>query len=97
EPAGDSVDDPVRQYLREIHRVKLLTAYEERRLAARLEEQVALASAAAEAAVADEPAADLEAAIVLYQRLVAQGDLIEAVLADVGLDEELPLLERLGE
>jgi RNA polymerase primary sigma factor len=97
EAVSDSVDDPVRQYLREIHRVKLLTAYEERRLAARLEEQVTLESAAAEAAVADELAADLQAAIVLYERLAARRDLVEAVLADVGLDEDLPLFERLAD
>jgi len=41
-PAADeeAIGDPVRQYLREIHRVKLLTGPEERFLAARLEEQV---------------------------------------------------------
>jgi RNA polymerase primary sigma factor len=97
EPTSDSVDDPVRQYLREIHRVKLLTAYEERRLASRLEEQVTLASAAAEAAVADEPASDVQAAIVLYERMVAQMDLVEAVLAESGPDDDRPVFERMAD
>src|SRR5262249_22810762 len=81
----DRVDDRARQSLREIHRVKLLTAQEERRLAARLEEQVVLAGAAAEEAVDGEPASDVDAALVLYRRLSDRGDLIDALCAEAGL------------
>ena len=91
----DRVDDPVRQYLREIHRVKLLTAQEERRLAARLEEQVVLAGAASEEAVGEEPAPDVDAAVVLYRRMAERAGLIEALFAEAGLDDEQPIFARL--
>src|SRR5262245_27392591 len=38
----DTADDPLRTYLREIHEVDLLTAADERELACRIEERVAL-------------------------------------------------------
>jgi RNA polymerase primary sigma factor len=97
ETGSDTTDDPVRQYLREIHRVKLLTALEERRLAARLEEQVVLASVASEAAIDDEPAADLGAAVALYERLVLRGELVDAICHDLGLDDGAPIFGRLGD
>jgi RNA polymerase primary sigma factor len=93
----DRVDDPVRQYLREIHRVKLLTAQEERRLAARLEEQVVLASAASEEALDGEPAPDVDAALVLYRRLVARAELIDALCLEAGLDGDRPIFVRMAD
>jgi RNA polymerase primary sigma factor len=93
----DRVDDPVRQYLREIHRVKLLTAQEERRLAARLEEQVVLASAAAEDALDGEPAPDVDTAFVLYRRLAGRSELIDALCAEASLDEDQPIFVRLAD
>src|SRR5690349_12780728 len=42
EPDDDTADDPLRTYLREIHEVDLLTAADERELACRIEERVAL-------------------------------------------------------
>ncbi|HZQ98521.1 MAG TPA: sigma-70 family RNA polymerase sigma factor [Chloroflexota bacterium] len=100
EPEPDeagSIDDPVRQYLREIHRVKLLTAAEERYLAARIEDQVVLAGAASEAAVDDEPAADVEAAVVLCRRLFERQPLVEALWEDVGCDPDAPVFARLAD
>ena len=98
--AGDeeSIGDPVRQYLREIHRVKLLTAFEERFLAARLEEQVVLDdTAAAHAAGADEAAADVATAVELYGRLLAREPLVDALFADLCVDADAPLMQRLGD
>src|SRR5690242_14067530 len=39
---GDTSDDPLRAYLREIHEVNLLTARDERFLASRMEESIML-------------------------------------------------------
>ncbi|TAK20204.1 MAG: sigma-70 family RNA polymerase sigma factor [Chloroflexota bacterium] len=102
---GERVDDPVRQYLREIHRVKLLTAESERHLAARLEELVVLGEAASEHAidpaqpdhvVNEEPASDVEAAARLYARMAKRGDLIEALCDASATDPDQSYFGRLA-
>jgi len=96
ETGSESIDDHVRQYLREIHRVKLLTALEERRLAARLEERVTLADVAAAEAIDDEPAADVAAAVALYRRLHGRRDLLEMLCRDTALDPDSPIFSQLA-
>ncbi|MBM4417514.1 MAG: sigma-70 family RNA polymerase sigma factor [Chloroflexi bacterium] len=91
----ERVSDPVRQYLREIHRVALLTAESERHLAARMEEQVALAALATEHASDGHLASDADVALRLYERLSGRIDLIQALFAEVGVTDERPLFVRL--
>ena len=93
----ERIDDPVRQYLREIHRVKLLTAAEERRLASRLEEQVILATAAMDGSVDGEPGSDLDAAQVLYSRLHGRRELVGALCTECALEEDAAIFARLSD
>src|SRR4051794_10178892 len=59
-------DDPVRMYLQEIHEVPLLTASDEKRLACRLEELVALNRVRSELGLDDRPSDRALPAIAIY-------------------------------
>jgi len=63
-------DDPVRMYLQEIHEVHLLTASDEKRLACRLEELVALNRVRASLDLQDRPEDRALPAIAIYEQVV---------------------------
>src|SRR5438270_9491230 len=72
----DTGDDPLRTYLREIHEVSLLTAADERMLACRMEEMIALDDLRALAEVqGDEPLGGAEIAVRLYERMYEKAPL----------------------
>jgi RNA polymerase primary sigma factor len=89
EPDEDAADDPLRTYLREIHEVDLLTAADERELACRIEERVALLriQALLAAALGREPTA-LDVAVGLCARLAERCDLVDVLF------ERFPLPSR---
>src|SRR2546421_6010622 len=67
----DSGDDPLRTYLREIHEVNLLTAADERWLACRMEEMIAIDElrSAGTLQPMDGITPDLAMAVRLYERV----------------------------
>jgi len=72
-PASDVVepsDDPVRMYLQEIHEVNLLTASDEKRLACRLEELVALNRFRASCGIQELHRALAAPAVEIYDRVL---------------------------
>ena len=93
---SELIDDPVRMYLREIGRVTLLTAADERRLALQLaafkhvdkSEQEFLANN-------DRPASSADVVKLLLERIQDQGDLIEAVSEYLAIDEKMTIGELL--
>ena len=106
EDVVESVDDPVSIYLREIGRVDLLTAQEERALARDkelanhlrdLKRELAqgLADAAADGITrdGDDEAAAWEAAMLLLARIATSAALVQAVGLHLGLDAVLTLDE----
>ena len=77
---SEAADDPLRTYLREIHEVNLLTARDERYLASRMEESVALDQVIASLRIetASEPGS-LEVLSELLTRVREAMDLVEAI------------------
>src|SRR5579862_4460951 len=85
----DSGDDPLRTYLREIHEVNLLTAADERTLACRMEEMVALDEL--RAALIDGTTVDI--AVRLYERTLERAAIAQ-VLSEMAQEDELvPLIQ----
>jgi RNA polymerase primary sigma factor len=80
EDDSEAADDPLRTYLREIHEVNLLTARDERYLASRMEESVALDQVVASLRIetASEPGS-VEILSELLTRVREALDLIEAL------------------
>ncbi len=94
-------DDPVRMYLQEIHEVQLLTASDEKRLACRLEELVALnrvrkqmglqdctrSLAAPAVAIYRQVVADLPIAYAIERLAVLDSSTVASLLQDSGMRE----------
>ena len=93
---GDVIDDPVRMYLREIGRVTLLTAADERRLALQRASykhvEKALNDLRAEMQRAPR---DTDVAKLLLNRIHEQQDLLEAVAEFLAIEEEITISELL--
>ena len=93
DPDGSElIDDPVRMYLREIGRVTLLTAADERRLAQEFQsgKHVLLA----EKEIADEterPATSADIAKTLLKRLEGQSELLESITEYLVIEDPLTL------
>lgn len=102
EDLEDSVDDPVRMYLHEIHQVALLTAMDEKRLACRLEEAryinrvreglgragaVEVPNPELASAIYRDVAADLAIAYAIAKLAVLDTSSVAALLLDPGLRE----------
>jgi len=90
--SSELIDDPVRMYLREIGRVTLLTAADERRLALQLVSSKHVA--VAEKEISDEtqrPVPSAEIIKSLLKRLEGQADLLEAVTGYLAIEEPLTL------
>ena len=86
------IDDPVRMYLREIGRVPLLKAKDERLLARRMEAGEHVAHLVEELAGLDQrPVLASQAVQALVQRIWAALPLIKALGRDLGLGEDLNL------
>ena len=93
---SELIDDPVRMYLREIGRVTLLTAADERRLALQLAAYKHIDKGEQEfLADTDRPASASDVAKLLLSRLQDQGDLIEAVSEYLAIDEKMTISELL--
>ena len=92
---GDVIDDPVRMYLREIGRVTLLTAADERRLALQLAsfKHVEKGEQALRAEGSRTRAADV--ARHLLSRLHDQRELLDDVVAFLAIEEKMTLGELL--
>ena len=90
-------DDPVRMYLREIGRVGLLTASDERFLARRMEISQRLADIQADmAAKTGRMPTAADTTIELLNRVAAQHDVATAVAGFIGLPKEVTLGTLLG-
>ena len=100
EPEAETVevlDDPVRMYLREIGRVRLLTSSDERVLARKIEGGKHLQALRKEFEDAEgRPARAWEATRVLLLRLVAASPLVDALGRELGLPENLKLSQIVG-
>ncbi len=100
EPEPETVevlDDPVRMYLREIGRVRLLTSSDERVLARKIEggkHLLALRKEFEEAV--GRPPRSWEASRTLLLRLVAAAPLVAALCKDLGLPADLKLSQIAG-
>ncbi len=92
----EEVDDPVRMYLREIGRVYLLTAEDERRLARKMEEGAYLDNIWDEFydAVGEEPTA-VDIVLHIYRDLVGDWDLLNVVANYAGLPADATIAQRL--
>ena len=93
---SELIDDPVRMYLREIGRVTLLTAADERRLAQqlhsgkhvdKLEKQILDAT--------ERPVRAADGVRELLKRLEGQSELLEAIVEFLAIDEPMTLRELL--
>ena len=106
EDVAESVDDPVSIYLREIGRVELLTAQEERALAREkelashlrelereLEQGLAGAAADEPARGGEDEAASWEAAMLLLARIASSAAVARVVVRHLGLDAVLTVDE----
>ena len=93
---GDVIDDPVRMYLREIGRVTLLTAADERRLALQRASYKHVEKAANDLrAETGRTPRDTDVAKLLLRRLHEQRGLLEAVTEFLAIEEEITLGELL--
>ncbi len=96
EVEGDVIDDPVRMYLREIGRVTLLTAADERRLALQRASYKHVEKCQNELrAESQRNPRDTELAKQLLRRIHEQRDLLEAVTEWLAIEEEITLGELL--
>ena len=92
------LDDPVRMYLREIGRVRLLTSNDERVLARKLEGRKHLLNLGKELAELEgRPASPWEVTRALLRRLVNSAPLLHALENQVGLPHDLPLSQIVEE
>jgi len=93
---GDVIDDPVRMYLREIGRVTLLTAADERRLALQRASYKHVEKAVNDLrAETGRTPRDTEVAKLLLHRLHDQQGLLEAITEFLAIEEEITLGELL--
>ncbi len=92
----DAGDDPLRTYLREIHEVNLLTAADERMLACRMEEMIALDEVWHELREAHDglPPTGLDTAIRLYERVHARRVLAQVLARLEDMDDAALLLQN---
>ncbi|MHB1415245.1 MAG: sigma-70 family RNA polymerase sigma factor [Chloroflexota bacterium] len=92
----EDVDDPVRMYLREIGRVFLLTAVDERRLARKMEEGGYLDGIWNDfyEASGEEPAA-VDIVLHIYRDLLQDLDLLSVVIQHVELPDDLTVAQRI--
>jgi len=82
----DMIDDPVRMYLREIGRVHLLTAKDERRLARSMERSIQIKSLEKELTVQDgRPPKAYEIVLLLLKRLGQASSLADVLGKKIGL------------
>ncbi len=91
-----SIEDPVKMYLREIGRGQLLTASDERYLACRLEEAVALRGLTER--LQDDlrrPPHAAEVVVMLFERVRANLELLPSVAAEADIPADLILSQRL--
>ena len=96
EVEGDVIDDPVRMYLREIGRVTLLTAADERRLALQRVSYKHVERCAEDLrAETLRPPRDADVAKRLLRRIHEQRDMLEAVAEFLAIEEEMTLGELL--
>ena len=93
---GDVIDDPVRMYLREIGRVTLLTAADERRLALQRASYKHVEKAANDLrAETGRTPRDTDVAKLLLRRLYEQRGLLDAITEFLAIEEEITLGELL--
>ena len=89
---AELIDDPVRMYLREIGRVTLLTAADERRLALQLASGKHLEKAEKEIfALTERPVRAFDTVELLLKRLEGQAWLLEAIAEYLAIEEPLTL------
>ena len=90
--SSELIDDPVRMYLREIGRVTLLTAADERRLAMQLQSGKHVHGVEDEIfAKTGRPVSSADIAKALLRRLEGQAQLLEAITEYLNIDEPLTL------
>lgn len=90
--SSEIIDDPVRMYLREIGRVSLLTAADERRLALQFVSAKHVEAAEKEASAKSErPICGVDAVELLLNRLQGQAWLLEAIAEYRAIEEPLTL------
>ncbi len=90
--SSELIDDPVRMYLREIGRVTLLTAADERRLAQEFQSGKHVSLAEKEITGASErPVTSADIVKMLLKRLEGQVDLLEAISAYLAIEDRLTL------
>ena len=93
---SELIDDPVRMYLREIGRVTLLKAADERRLAQQLHSGKHVDKLEKELLDATErPVQAADAVRKLLKRLEGQSELLEAIVEFLAIDEPMTLRELL--
>ena len=93
---AELIDDPVRMYLREIGRVTLLTAADERRLALQLASYKHIDKGEKELLEqTGRPARAADVAKLLLQRIHGQSDLIEAIAEYQAIEEKMTIGELL--
>ncbi len=93
---AELIDDPVRMYLREIGRVTLLTAADERRLALQLASYKHVDKGEKEIlAETGRPARASDVAKLLLRRIRGQDDLIEAIAEYQAIEEKMTIGELL--
>ncbi len=95
---AEMIDDPVRMYLREIGRVGLLTAKDERRLARQMESQKHIGRlTTALAGPEGRPVMSWRIVLELAQRLAECAPLVDALALHVGLQRPLSVGQALEE
>ena len=95
--SAEMIDDPVRMYLREIGRVSLLTAKDERHLARRMEGGKRIGQVRQELmGVEGRPPTGGQIILELLRHLVETNPLMEALCAHLDLPSNLPLGEIVG-
>ena len=94
----DMIDDPVRMYLREIGRVRLLTARDERSLARKMEGGIYIKGVEKMLASPDgRPPRAFETVLILLSRLYESRLLVEAVTRNLGFSTGLSLSELISD
>ena len=94
---GDVIDDPVRMYLREIGRVSLLTAADERRLALQRASYKHIEKGENEIkGSSSRGVKESEVVRLLLRRLYDQRELLDAVVEYLAIEEEMTLGELLS-
>ncbi len=94
---GDVIDDPVRMYLREIGRVSLLTAADERRLALQRASYKHIEKGENEIkGSSSRSVKESEVVRLLLRRLYDQRELLDAVVEYLAIEEEMTLGELLN-